>query len=578
MKAKEWFLIAIAVVFIVIQVWLDLRLPDYMSEITILVKTGGTMREIWINGGYMMACAGASLVTAIIVCWISAVVGSAFSRRLRSKIFNKVDAFSAGEINKFSTASLITRSTNDITQVQMLVTMAIQILIKSPILAVWAIIKISGKGFEWSVATGVAVSLIMLMITILVIIVMPMFKKIQNLNDNINKVARENLTGIMVVRAYNADAYHEEKFDDANKQLADAHLFTSRAMAFMQPVISFIMMSLPLSIYVIGAIIINQEASPIVRLVTFSNMVVFSAYAMQIIMAFIMVAMMFIFIPRASVSAKRINEVLNTVPSIKNGTVTEGDANRSGEVVFDHVGFRYPGAQDAILHDISFTAQKGQTVAIIGGTGCGKSTLIGLVPRFYDCTSGAILVDGVNVRDYTLEALNNKLGYVPQKAVLFTGSVASNVAYGNNGRGDLTMDNVQRAVKIAQGKNFVEKMEGQYEAEIARGGANISGGQKQRLAIARAVCRQPEIYIFDDSFSALDFKTDRQLRSALKSEISGATCLIVAQRIGTIMDADKIIVLENGKKVGEGTHKELLGNCKVYKEIALSQLSEEELK
>ncbi|MCL2019906.1 MAG: ABC transporter ATP-binding protein/permease [Oscillospiraceae bacterium] len=577
LKVKEWAQIFFSLIFIVAGVWLDLKLPDFMAEITQLVQTPGinenSMKDIWTAGGYMMLCALGSLTTAIVVGFFAARIGASYSQRLRSLLFNKVESFSAEEINRFSTSSLITRSTNDITQVQMLFVMALQLVIKAPILAVWAVTKIAGKGFEWTMVTGAAVFIVLLTVTFLMIFVVPKFKKMQILTDNITRVTRENLTGLRVVRAYNAEGYQEQKFEKANKELTDTQLFTNRAMTVMMPVMTVIMNGLSLSIYWIGAYLINA-AEATEKLLIFSNMVVFSNYAMQVIMAFMMLVMLFIMMPRASVSAKRINEVLDTRPAVKDGSRKEGESGRCGEVVFNNVCFKYPDAENAeeyVLQNISFSVKKGQTVAFIGSTGSGKTTLVNLIPRFFDVTQGEVLVDGINVNQYKLESLLNKIGYVPQKAVIFKGTVASNVAYGDNG------DEVEWAVEIAQGADFVEKMDGGYNAEIAQGGTNISGGQKQRLAIARAVCRKPEIYIFDDSFSALDYKTDSVLRKTLKTKTEGITSLIVAQRIGTIMDADKIIVLDEGKIVGEGTHKELLQSCDVYKEIAMSQLSEEEL-
>lgn len=578
LKPKEWLMAGISLIFIAAQVWLDLRLPDYMSEITRLTQTpGSAMSDIWINGGYMLLCALGSLAAAIIVGYFAAKIAARFSQRLRGLLFNKVESFSMEEINLFSTSSLITRSTNDITQVQMLIVMGLQLVVKAPITAVWAIAKIADKGFEWSIVTGAAVLIMVLMVTILMISVIPKFKKMQTLTDNITRVTRENLTGLRVVRAYNAESYQEDKFEAANEELTYTQMFTNRAMAVMMPVMSMLMSGLSLAIYWVGAYMIDA-AGAMDKLAVFSNMVVFSQYAMQVIMSFMMLVMIFIMLPRASVSAKRINEVLDTKPNILDGNETEGNPELSGYVEFRSVSFRYPDAAEPVLENISFTAKQGETIAFIGSTGSGKSTLINLVPRFFDATEGEVLIDGINVKDYKTEALFNKIGYVPQKAVLFKGTVRSNVAYGDNGSGrEYDIDEIQRAVQIAQGSDFVEKMDGAYEASIAQGGTNISGGQKQRLAIARAVCRKPEIYIFDDSFSALDYKTDRILRSVLKKETSGVTSLIVAQRIGTIMDADQIIVLDEGKIVGKGTHKELLRECNVYREIAMSQLSEEEL-
>jgi ATP-binding cassette subfamily B protein len=577
LKPKEWLMAGLSLIFIVAQVWLDLKLPDYMSKITRLTQTpGSAMSDIWLNGGYMLLCTLGSLATAITVGFFAARICASFSQRLRSLLFNKVESFSMEEINRFSTSSLITRSTNDIMQVQMLIVMALQLIIKAPIMAVWAITKILGKGYEWSMATGVGVMIVLVMVTILMIFVMPKFKKMQILTDNITRVTRENLTGLRVVRAYNAENYQENKFEAANAELTGTQLFTNRAMVLMMPVMQFMMGGLSLAIYWIGAYLINA-AGAMDKLTIFSNMVVFSNYAVQVIMSFMMLVMIFIMLPRASVSAKRINEVLDTKPLILDGRETDGKPNISGEIEFKSVSFRYPDAAKPVIEDISFTAKRGQTVAFIGSTGSGKSTLVNLIPRFYDATGGEVLIDGVNVKHYKLESLLNKIGYVSQKAVLFKGTVESNVAYGDNGREDYNIGDVNKAVQIAQAEDFVEKMDGKYDASISQGGANISGGQKQRLAIARAVCRKPEIYIFDDSFSALDYKTDRVLRNELKKETAGVTNLIVAQRIGTIMDADQIIVLDKGKIAGKGTHKELLRDCAVYKEIAMSQLSEEEL-
>ncbi len=577
LKPKEWLMALFSLIFVMVQVWLDLKTPDYMSEITMLVQTpGSAMSDIWFAGGKMLLCTIGSLAGAVIVGFFAARIAAAFSKRLRSLLFNKVESFSMEEINPFSTDSLITRSTNDITQIQMLITMGLMLIIKAPIMAVWAITKIAGKGFEWSLITGAAVALLIVMIGIIMIFVIPKFKKMQALTDNMNRVTRENLTGLRVVRAYNAEAYQEKKFEEANEELTGTQLYTGRAMAIMMPVMTMIMSGLSLSIYWIGAYLINA-AQMKDKLTLFSNMVVFSSYAMQVVMSFLMLVMIFIMLPRASVSAKRINEVLDTEPTILDGSRTKGVPGLEGEVTFQHVGFKYPDAADYVLEDVNFTVKQGETIAFIGSTGSGKSTLINLVPRFFDATEGEILIDGVNIKEYTQEALHDKIGYVPQKAVLFKGSVSSNVAYGDNGGNGFSEHEIKKAVAIAQGTDFVERMEGGYEADIAQGGTNVSGGQKQRLAIARAVCRKPEIYIFDDSFSALDYKTDRILRNVLKKETAGVTSMIVAQRIGTIMDADQIIVLDEGRVVGKGKHKDLLQNCEVYRQIAMSQLSEEEL-
>ena len=577
-KKQDWLIVLACVFFVACQVGLDLTLPDYMSEITSLVQTQGSlMSDIFAAGGKMLLCALGSLVFAVAVGYFASRLAATLARRVRQAVFEKVENFSMEEINRFSTASLITRSTNDITQIQMIIAMGLQVMIKAPIMAVWAILKISGKSWQWTAATAAAVVYLLILIVVLMIFALPRFRKIQTLTDNLNRVTRENLTGIRVVRAYNAEQYQEEKFEAANKELTDNNLFAHRMMAIMNPGMNIIMNGLTLSIYWIGAVLIN-EAQLVERIGLFSDMVVFSSYAMQVVMAFMLLTMIFIMLPRASVSAKRINEVLDTEPGIKDGERTEGLPGKEGEVEFRHVSFRYPDAADDVLTDISFTAHKGETIAFIGSTGSGKSTLVNLVPRFYDATEGEVLVDGVNVKEYTAKALHNKLGYVSQRAVMFAGTVESNVSYGDNGR-DTGVDSeyVKKSVDIAQGTEFVEKMEDAYQGMVAQNGANLSGGQKQRLAIARAIYRKPEIYIFDDSFSALDYKTDKVLRAALKKETADTTSLIVAQRIGTIKNADKIIVLEEGKAVGMGTHEELLQNCEVYKQIALSQLSKEEL-
>ena len=577
LKPKEWTLIVASIVFIVGQVWLDLKLPDYMSKITTLVQTEGSKTsDIWSAGGKMLLCALGSMILAIIVGYFAAKVATSLSKELRKGVFNKTLSFSMEEINGFSIASLITRSTNDITQIQQTVAMGLQVMIKAPILAIWAILKITGKSWEWSVATGVAVIVLLIMIGNLIIFVLPKFKVVQKLTDNLNRVTREGLTGIRVVHAYNAQQYQEEKFEKVNKDLTDTNLFVNRLMALMQPGMGLIMSGLTLSIYWIGAHLISN-AGGMDRIGLFSDMVVFSSYAMQVVMAFMLLSMTFILLPRAAVSAARVNEVLNTPQTIIDGTMQSSPKGIEGEIELRNVSFKYPNAEDYVLKDISFTAHKGETVALIGSTGSGKSTLINLIPRFYDATEGEVLVDGINVKEYAHEALYNKLGYVSQKAVLFSGTVKSNVAYGDNGQTSSTDEEIKKAVGIAQGQEFVETMDGEYEAAIAQGGTNLSGGQKQRLSIARAVNRNPEIFIFDDSFSALDYKTDRQLRSTLKKETKGATSLIVAQRIGTIKDADKIIVLDEGKIVGMGKHGELLKTCKTYQEIAYSQLSKEEL-
>jgi ATP-binding cassette subfamily B protein len=569
----------IAFVFIGAQVYLDLEAPKYMEKITdIIITQNFKTSEIWKQGGLMFLTVFGSLIAAIVTGFLSARVSATFSHRLRGKLYNQVSLFSTAEISKFSTPSLITRTTNDVNQVSGFLAMGVQTVIKSPMLAIWAIVIIAGKGLEWSLATAGACLVLVLMLAFLIVIVIPKFNKMQILTDNLNRITRENLTGLPVVRAYNAENYQQERFERANKEITSTQLFTSRGMSIIQPFMSFIMGGLTLSIYTVGAVLINKAGAPVDKQELFKSMMVFSSYSMQVIMAFMMIAMLFIFIPRASVSSKRINEVLDTNTSIVGGSVESGESGKSGEIVFKKVAFKYPNAVDYVLKDISFTAKKGETVAFIGSTGSGKSTLINLIPRFYDATEGEILFDGHNIKEYTLESLRAKIGYVAQKAFLFTGTIKSNVAFGEIETKQITDDQVTNAVRIAQGKDFVEKMEGKYEGQISRGGTNVSGGQKQRIAIARAVARNPEVYIFDDSFSALDYRTDRLLRTALKTELKGATCLIVAQRIGTIIDADKIIVLDEGKIVGEGKHKELLENCAVYKEIAMSQLSEKEMK
>lgn len=580
LKSKEWSMILISLALITTQVWLDLKLPDYMNDITLLLQTSGSaISDIWRAGGEMLLCALGSGLSSIIVGYIAAKVAAGFSCTLRSKLFSRVEAFSMEEISGFSTASLITRSTNDITQIQMMVALGMQIAIKAPITAVWAVFKMSGKSWEWTALTGGCVLLLIIMLSSIMIYALPKFKKIQGLTDNLNRVTRENLTGIRVVRAYNAEKYQAEKFEAANEELTSNNLAVQSAMAIFNPGIRFIMSSLALGIYWIGAFLISA-AAPIDQRILFSNMLVFSGYAMQVLMSFMMLTMIFIMLPRVSVSAKRVNEVLDTKPKIKDGSITKSPEGVAGEIEFQNVSFKYPNAEDYVLKDVSFKVNKGETVAFIGSTGSGKSTLINLVPRFYDASEGQVLVDGIDVKDYTQEALRNKLGYVPQRAVLFSGSVSSNVAYGDNGSSnsdDERAENIKKAVAVAQSTQFVENMEGTYDAPISQGGTNVSGGQKQRLSIARAIYRNPEIYIFDDTFSALDYKTDRMLRAMLKKETAGVTSLIVAQRIGTIRDADRIIVLDEGNVVGMGTHSELIKNCDVYREIAYSQLSKEEL-
>ena len=572
---KEWLLSFIALILIVTEVWLELKMPDYMSKITRLVQTEGSkMADVISNGAWMIACAFGSLVAAIIVGYIIANVASSFSMKLRKEVYNKVENLSMNEIKHFKTNSLITRTTNDITQVEILVSMGLQLLLKAPITAAWAILKILNKSWQWSAATAVAVVILLSVIGTITITVMPRFKIVQKLIDKINGVTRENLTGIRVVRAFNAEKYQENKFEEVNNKLTNLQLFNQTMFATLEPVMYLVMNGLALSIYFIGASLISN-ALIADKIVLFGDMVVFSSYSMQVIMSFLMLAMIFMMMPRAQVSAERINEVLETKSSLKEGDF-DGKTTETGTVEFKNVSFKYPDAEEYLLKNISFKAEKGQTIAFIGSTGSGKSTLINLVPRFYDATDGEVLVDGINVKDYQEKALNNKLGYIPQKAVIFNGSVNFNISYGDNGK-EKTQKDIKEAISVAQAKEFVEKMDDAYETHLAQGGTNVSGGQKQRLAIARAIARKPEIYIFDDSFSALDYKTDAVLRKELKKYTKDATCLIVAQRIGTIMNADKILVLDNGECVGIGTHKELLKKCKVYKQIALSQLSKEEL-
>ncbi len=574
---KDWLLSIISFGLIVAQVWLELKMPDYMSQITVLVKTEGSkMQDILINGAYMLACALGSLASAIIVGYLVSTIAANFSKNIRKKLFDKVENLAMHEVKSFSTSSLITRTTNDITQVQMLVAMGLQLAIKAPITAVWAITKILNKSWEWSAATGVAILILLSVVAILMVIVIPKFKIVQKLTDKINGVTRENLTGIRVVRAFNAEKFQENKFEEVNEKLTNQQLFNQKAFSVMQPIMYLVMHTLTLAIYFIGANLI-KESVLVGKLGIYGNMIVFSSYAIQVIMSFLMLALIFMMLPRAQVSAKRINEVMDTDITIKDGKINKDVTDEKGTVEFKNVYFKYPDADEYLLQNISFKANKGETIAFIGSTGSGKSTLINLIPRFYDVTEGEILVDGVNVREYAQEFLHNKIGYVPQKAVMFDGTVFSNVAYGENGKGEITMEKVKEAIKIAQGTDFVEKMDNDYNAHMSQGGTNVSGGQKQRLAIARAIARNPEIYIFDDSFSALDYKTDSILRKELKKYTKDATSLIVAQRIGTIMNADKIIVLDEGVAVGIGTHKELLKNCEVYKQIALSQLSKEEL-
>lgn len=574
---KEWALSCVAFALIFVQVWCNLTMPDYMSEITELVQTeGSAMRDILSAGGKMLLFALGSLLSAAATVVCAAVISANFSANLRGQLFDRVQSFSMEEIGGFSTASLITRSTNDVVQVQMLIVLGLEVLLKAPVTAIWAIAKISGKQWQWTASTSVAVVVLLIIVGICICFAMPKFKKMQRLTDNLNRVTRENLTGLQVIRAYNAEGYQEEKFEKANEELKGAQLFANRIMSIMTPGIQLVMNGLPLAVYWLGAYLI-QSAGMTDRIGIFSDMVVFSQYAMQLVMSFMMLVMIFILLPRASVSAKRINEVLDKKPTVKDGEGAETVSGKEGEVEFRHVTFQYPDAEKPVLEDITFTARKGETVAFIGSTGCGKSTAVNLIPRFYDATEGEVLVDGVNVREYTQKELRNKIGYVSQKAFLFSGTIESNVAYGDNGKGVADREEVVHAVHTAQADEFVEKKQDGYDAYVAQGGSNFSGGQKQRLSIARAICRKPEILIFDDSFSALDYKTDRTVRKKLEEECGDVTKLIVAQRIGTIRNADRIIVLDEGKVAGMGTHEELLQSCGVYQEIAYSQLSKEEL-
>lgn len=574
---KEWLLAALSVAFVVVQVWLSLTMPDYMREITMLIQTPGSeMPEILSAGGMMLACALGSLAASVVTAVCAARIGTSFSANVRRLLFAKVQEFSMEEIGHFSTASLITRSTNDVTQVQMLIVLGLQMLIMAPIMAVWAICKIADKQWEWTMSTAAAVGVLLIVVLVALVLALPKFRKLQQLTDDLNRVTRENLTGLRVVRAYNAEDYQEHKFDLANDNLTRTQLFAQRTLAFLMPSIQLIMSGLSLAIYWIGAVLIDA-ANMVGKVSLFSDMMVFSQYAIQVIMSFMMLVMIFMLLPRAQVAAKRINEVLATEPAIHDGTRTEGAEGHAGEVVFKNVSFRYPDAEDSVIENISFTAKRGETIAFIGATGCGKSTVVNLIPRFYDASEGEVLVDGVNVREYTQQALRNKIGYVSQKAILFAGSVRDNINFGDNGRGPIADEMVKQAIATAQATEFIEQMEEDYDSRVSQGGDNFSGGQKQRLSIARAVARQPEIFIFDDSFSALDYKTDRTLRATLDRECGDATRFIVAQRIGTIRDADKIIVLDQGRIAGMGTHDELIKTCEVYQQIALSQLSKEEL-
>ena len=576
LKKTDWLLAAVCLAFIALQVWLDLKTPDYMAEITTLVQTAGsTMGEILSAGGMMLVCSLGSLAASVVTAICAARIAATLGATLRGRLFSKVQSFSMEEIGRFSTASLITRSTNDVTQIQMLIVLGLQML-RAPIMAVFAIYKIAGKQWEWTLATAVAVVVLLVVGGVCLLLATPKFRRMQKLTDDLNRVTRENLTGLRVVRAYNAEDYQETKFAQANAALTGNQLFAQRTLAFLLPSIQLVMSGLSLAIYWIGGVLIDQAGMQ-AKLTLFSDMMVFSQYAIQVVMAFMMLVMIFMILPRASVAAHRIGEVLHTHPTILDGTQASGDPACPGQVEFRNVSFRYPDAEEYVLKDISFTAKRGETVAIIGSTGCGKSTVVNLIPRFYDATEGQVLVDGVDVREYDQRSLRNKIGYVSQKATLFTGTIASNVAYGDNGEAPPSPADVQAAVATAQAEDFVTHMEGGYEGYVAQGGANLSGGQKQRLSIARAIARKPEILLFDDAFSALDYKTDRVLRSALDQTCQNTTRIIVAQRIGTIRDADQIIVLDDGQIAGIGKHQDLMQTCGVYQQIALSQLSKEEL-
>jgi len=576
MKSREILFIILVFIFVVISVWCTLTMPDYMTKITQLVETGGQMSDIWNAGLYMMLFALGDIACAVVVGFCTSQIAAYFSRRLRKAIYDKVVGFSMEEINSFSTSSLVTRSTNDITQIVMVISMGLQMLLRAPIIAIWAVFKISDKGWQWLLVTAVAVAVVLLTLIIVLSVVTPKFKLIQKLTDRMNLVTRENLTGVRVVRAYNAEHYQEEKFDVANTELTNNHLFTGKAMSFLMPTMQLVMSMTSLCVYWIGAYRIMNTPDPMTRIDTFSKLVVFMAYAIQIIIAFMMVSMIFMFLPRAQVSAARISEVLDKQSKISDGS-RKNVSLSGGAVEFKNVSFSYPDAKERVLADISFKALPGQTVAFIGSTGSGKSTLINLVPRFFDASQGEVLVDGVDVRDYSLEELRGRIGYVSQKAVLFKGTLATNIDYGNEQGQGASEEEIIHALEVAQGRDILDKQENGINAEVSQGGTNFSGGQKQRISIARAICKKPEIFIFDDSFSALDYKTDKKLRSELKKETAGATILIVAQRIGTVKDADQIIVLDEGRMAGIGTHEELLSSCDVYRQIAYSQLSKEEL-
>ena len=574
---KDIIVILCCIAIIIFQVWIELRLPEYMSTITRLIQTtDSNMSDILKQGGHMLLCAFGSMASAIIIGYLSSGLSASFSLKLREKVFKKVQKLGEAEIKNFKTSSLITRTTNDVTQIEMLISMGLQAMIKAPIMAVWAISKIVNKSMELSSLVGFGVVILLITVFTIMSIVTPRFEKIQKLTDKVNNTTRENLMGIRVIRAFNAEKFQTKRFSKVNNELTNTHLIIQKTFAFMSPVMNLVMHFLTLGIYFIGAHLI-VKVGMLEKINLFSNMVVFTSYGIQVIMSFLMLTFIFMIIPRARVSANRINEVIDSVESITDGTLENKKTNEVGTIEFKNVSFKYPDADEYLLKDINLKVNRGETVAFIGSTGSGKSTLINLIPRFYDVTDGEIIIDGVNVKDYKLTTLHNIIGYISQKAFMFTGSVKENIAFGTNGKKRITESEIMEALDVAQASDFVKKMDKGINSHIARGGTNVSGGQKQRLSIARAIARKPEIYIFDDTFSALDYKTDATLRKELKKYTQNATTLIVAQRIGTIMNADKIVVLDKGKCVGIGTHKELLKMCPIYKEIALSQFKEEEL-
>ncbi|MGL4953471.1 MAG: ABC transporter ATP-binding protein [Culicoidibacterales bacterium] len=572
---RDWLFLALSFIFIISQIWLDLKIPEFMSEITTLIQTPGSeLAPVLTSGFYMLLCALGSMATAIFTGFFIAKIAVGISMRLRTSLFDKTLDFSPAELNKFSTASLITRCTNDVTQIQSLVAMGLQTFIKAPILSVWAISKISDSASAWTITTGLTVLFVVLVLSAAIFIVYPKTIRLQNLTDKLNRIAREHLMGLRVIRAYNAEQFQSENFEEANAELTNTNLAINRTMAFLTPILTSVSSGLSLAIYAVGAFLIQDAVGPD-KFTLFSDMIVMSSYAMQVIFSFIMLVFTFIMLPRAVVSLRRITEVLTTPPSIPNGTQTQG--TQTGTIEFENVSFSYPDAEEPVIENISFSAKKGETIAFIGATGSGKTTLLQLIPRFYEATTGSVKIDGVDVKDFDIHALRNRMSYITQKSVLFSGTIADNLAYGDNGKGNITAEHIKRAAEISQASEFIANKEDQFESHVAQGGSNFSGGQKQRLSIARAVARDPQIYLFDDSFSALDYKTDKVLRQALRESAKDATLLIVAQRIGTIRNADQIIVLDDGKAVGIGTHTQLLADCPVYREIAQSQLSEEEL-